>query len=479
MNAIEYLIGRAWPKAWKVGGALLLGLFVSWMNFKIVTFIPGFFPHALESNLATFAVGCLSLIAGLVAFATLLGVSTLVPIFVIYRCTNLLRSWIRQRVVEELLCAGMPPAKLLDGTFFFALRWWAIATAPTMLAGCLLVPDVAILLWPQGFIAYGLAALAMGYLSLFVTTWSGLSGGKLRAPMALAGAVVLGVPFLALMVTGMNASTLLFCGLYLTLSARQASIYALENSEQLTGLDHRFRRAFQRPVPERTTSFSENPILAREAMRGADSSDLFARGIVLVGFLLSAIGAVSLKAPGMFAVLLVGLVSFNCYRAASKMSQIVTEEVETSTLETIRSTPMGSEQFLNGWLIAVLRPMLKDTAGLLLAITTTLLVSGQGLFLLHGASVMAAALCFALPIAGAYVGASIAGQSKTRSQIAGQLILSFGAFVITAVPQAMVSTTVFSLPFALGGFGMVTFGLCWLMSAGAKKSLNRVFLPQK
>lgn len=181
----------------------------------------------------------------------------------------------------------------------------------------------------------------------------------------------------------------------------------------------------------------------------------------------------------MFALLLVTLVAFNCYRAASKMSQIVTEEVETSTLETIRSTPMGSEQFLHGWLVAVLRPMLKDTTLLLLAISATLVVSGQGLLLFHGASVMAAALCLVLPIAGAYVGASIAGQSKTRSQIAGQLIISFGAFVITAVPQAMVSTTVFSLPFALSGLGVVTIGMCWLMGAGAKKSLNRVFLPQK
>ena len=479
MNAIEYLIGRAWPKARKVSGGLLLGLLVSWMNFKLVAFVPSVFPQLFSNGPVSFLFGILSLVAGLVAFATILGVSALVPIFVIYRCTSQLRSWLRQRVVEELVCAGMPPAKLLDGTFTFALRWWAIATAPTVLVSCLLVPDVAALLWPWGFLAYIVTAFTLGYLGLFATTWNGLHSGKLKAPVVLAGAVVLGGPLLILAAAGVNGTTLLICGLYLTVTSRAASIYALGNSDQLNALDHRFRRAFRTRTPEIRTELSENPILAREAMRGADSSDVFYRGTVAVGFGLCAICTLYFQGAATFGLLMAGVVTFNCYRAASKMSQVVTEEVETSTLETIRSTPMGSEQFLNGWLVAVLRPMLRETLWLLSAVAVTLLVAGQGPLLFHGASIMAASLCLVLPVTGAYVGASIAGQSKSRSQISGQLILSFGLFVITAVPQAMVSTAVFSLPFALLGLGLMTAAMCWLMGAGAKKSLNRVFLPQK
>lgn len=179
-----------------------------------------------------------------------------------------------------------------------------------------------------------------------------------------------------------------------------------------------------------TGSLSENPIWAREMMRGMDSADLIARALTAFCFLLTTAGVVSFGSPGLYVLLLGAVVALQGYRAAGKMSQIVTEEVEGSTLETVRSTPMGSERFMHGWLMAVLRPQMIDTAVLLGAVAVSMVGLGYGGMLFRSSALMSVALCFLLPVAGAYIGASIAGQAQSRSQISGQLLLSFGLFSV-------------------------------------------------
>lgn len=479
MNAIDYLIDRTWPPAWKASAALLLGTLLSWVNVKGATLLSTHFPALIAGELSSRILVGLAFVATLIAVGTVLGIVLLVPLFLTYRCTNLIHAWTRQRVVEEMVCAGMPGSAILDRSALFALRWWVITVGPSLVLGCFLFSEMARMVSPGVVLGYLLTVATLSYLGAFATAWTGYCGGKVKTPLLGALLVVQGVPALALMVFGLSGTSLMWASIYIIVTARWAAIYALENSESLRSMDNKVRRVLRIGSGSQSRSLSENPILARESMRGTDSADLIARGLTAASFVLAAIGVVCLQSPGIFVVLLIAAVSFNCYRAAGKMSQIVTEEIETSTLETIRSTPMGSEQFLNGWLRAALRPMFIETSILLGAAGLATVAFGYGSDLFHPAIVMGVALCFALPLAGAYVGASIAGQGQSRSQISGQLILSFGAFVITAVPQAMVSTAIFSLPAALCGLALMTGGLCWLLGAGAKKSLNRVFLPQK
>lgn len=479
MNAIEYLMDRTWPPAWKASLALLAGTLLSWVNVKAAALVPLYLPGLVTSGLGAFTWGLLALLAAMIAAGTVLGVLLLVPLFLTYRCTNLIHAWTRQRVVEEMICAGMSGSAILDRAALFAGRWWVIAVGPSIVFGSVLFPQISSNVSPLVSLGYLLSVVSLSYLGAFATAWTGFCGGKVKMPLLGALAVVQGVPALAVMLFGLNTTSFFASVVYVIFTARWAAIYALENSEALRSLDTRVRRVLRVGSAGRVKSLPENAVLAREAMRGTDSADLIARGLTAGSFLLALVGAVCLESAAVFVMMLVATVAFNCYRAAGKMSQIVTEEVETSTLETIRSTPMGSEQFMRGWLQAVLRPLFLETAVLLTAVGSSVALMGQGEALLQAGVVMGVALCFALPFAGAYIGASIAGQGQSRSKISGQLILSFGAFAITAVPQAMVSTEMFSLPVSLTGLGLMTAALCWLLGAGAKKSLNRVFLPQK
>lgn len=479
MNAIEYLIDRTWPPAWKASALLTLGTLLSWVNVKGANIISTHFPTLIAGELSSRILVGLAFVATMIAVGTVLGIVLLVPLFLTYRCTNLIHAWTRQRVVEEMVCAGMPGSTILDRSALFALRWWAVAVGPSLVLGCFLFSEMARMVSPTVLLGYLLSVASLSYLGAFATAWTGYCGGKVKTPLLGALLVVQGVPALALMVFGISGASLMWASIYVIVTARWAAIYALENSESLRSMDNKVRRVLRVGSGTHNKSLSENPILARESMRGTDSADLIARALTAASFGLATIGVICLESPGIFVVLLIAAVAFNCYRAAGKMSQIVTEEIETSTLETIRSTPMGSEQFLNGWLRAVLRPMFMETSVLLGSVGLATIAFGHGSDLFQASTMMGVALCFALPLSGAYIGASIAGQGQSRSQISGQLILSFGAFVIAAVPQAMVSTAIFSLPASLGGLALLTGGLCWLLGTGAKKSLNRVFLPQK
>lgn len=483
MDAITYLIKRNWISTKKVGGLLLAGTVISWVNFHASTAVPKLFPVFEASSALAMIWGLFAMVAGLAAGATLLGVLVYAPLYTIYRLTNTLHTWYRQRIVEEMLCSGLSGRFILARMVGFGVRWWLQTTGPSFLASLVLWKGFG--LDAKGFLTLGVAYLTTGavitFLALYATTWSGLSNGTVKAPLLASLLVVQGVPALGLMLFGVTAVTLLVASVYIIVTSRYAAIFALENSAGLRQWDARLRRQFQARFRSLSGSkkLSENPIEARETMRGQDSSDVIARLITFVGFLFAATSAILTHACWPFIFLVVPVVFLNSYRAAGKMSQIITEEIENVTLETIRSTPMTSETFLTGWATSVLKTQWRDFAILIAAIVPVVVYIGEGRNLLNPIVIVVIFTGAVLPAFGTFLGASIAGQGKPRDQISGQLLVAGGALTFLGVPQAMAATHSMNLPVGLLSTAITTASVCWLLNAGAKKSLNRVFQPQR
>ncbi len=481
MDAITYLIKRNWLAPKKAGGFLLAGTLLSWVNFHASAAVPKLFPLSEMSNPLAFLWGLFAMVAGLAAGATLLGVLVYTPLYTIYRLTNTLHTWYRQRIVEEMLCSGLSGRFILARMIGFGVRWWLLVAGPSLVLGFVLWKGFG--LDVTGFFTLGAAYLIVGatitFLALYATTWSGLSNGTVKTPLLASLMVVQGIPALGLMLFGVTSVNLLVASLYVIATSRFAAIYALENSAGLRQWDARVRRLFKFRPKSSTANLPENSIEAREVMRGQDSSDVISRLITMVGFLFAATSAVLTETSWPFIFLVVPVVFLNSYRAAGKMSQVITEEIENVTLETIRSTPMTSEVFLRGWIASVLKTQWRDFAILIAAIATVVVYVGDTHYFLDPIVIMSIFLGAVLPAFGAYLGASIAGQGKPRDQISGQLLVAGGALAVLGVPQAMAATHSLNLPVGLLSTALTAGSVCWLLNAGAKKSLNRVFQPQR
>lgn len=478
MSATEYLIGRGWPSAWKVSAVLTSGTVLLWFNLKSAALTPGWLAGMLGGGFGSVLGGGLAFGAAMLAGATVLGVVLLAPLYAISRCMSLIRLWTRQRVIEEMLCAGMSGSSVLDRAALFTVGWWGVVVLPSILVGLLALPSLRLVLTATSVLGYLLSLAALFYFGTFVTLWTGLCPAKLKLPLLGALLGLQALPVLALMVQGISGPTLVGGLLYVALMARCSCLITLKHLDALQHLEQRVAQAFRQRVRGSAGVRWENPIAARQAMRGADPAELIARGLIALGFVLALLGGAIFDGVAMFGALLVAVVLYNCYRAAKRMSGIVLEEIEGSTLEALRSTPMGSEQFLKGWLQAVLRPLFWETSALLAGVALSMAALGHGSALGSRWVVMAVALCFALPLAAAHVGASAAGQAQSGAETSGRLLLSFGTFVVAATPQALVLTEFVSLPISLAGLGVMTALLCWLLGSAAKKSLDKVFLSQ-
>jgi hypothetical protein len=482
MDALSYLIGRKWISGLKLGGLLALSTAVCWLNYQAALAVPKLFTSLFDNSAVALLWGFLVMAAGLLAIATYLGVTLLVPLYSFYRTATTLRAWIRQRVLEEMRGAGMTGRAIIDALMWFGARWWLTASGPAVLLSLAFFADLrqpwmAVAL--VGYLLCGAAALSLG---LCLTVWSGFPGGaKATLPVVAALGLVGLVPGSVVFALRANAGSLVFGCLYVILVGRLLAIYGVENWESLSRLDNRARRLLRAKLGghRKPSKLSENPIAARESMRGMDAGDLSFRLLMATGFVVTSVIAVSARGVWVFALFMVPVVLLNSYRGAVKMSQMVTAESEGATLETIRSTPISSDDFLKGWLASVVLPQWCDHLVLWLAALAVLLTMGEADHLASGLVPMGLCLSLILPLAGAYIGASIAGQAKTRSQISGQLLLAFGAVAAMGGPQMMAGAHIVSLPVSLALMVALTGAMCWVLDAGAKKSLNRVFLPQR
>lgn len=478
MSATEYLIGRGWPSAWKISAVLTSGTVLLWFNLKSGALTPGWLAGMLGGGLGSVLGGGLAFGAAILAGATVLGIVLLAPLYAISRCTRLFRLWTRQRVIEEMLCTGMSGSAVLDRAALFTVGWWGVVVLPSILVGLSALPSLRLALAPTSVLGYLLSLAALFYVGTFVTLWTGLCPAKLKLPLLGAVLGLQALPLLALTAGGISGPALLGGLLYAAIVARCSSILTLEHLDALQHLEQRIARALGRRVGSPSGVGWENPIAARQAMRGPDPAELVARGLIALGFVLTLLAGAVFDGIAFFGTLLVAVVLFNSYRAAKRMSGIVLEEIEGSTLEALRSTPMGSEQFLKGWLQAVLRPLFWETSALLAGVGLSIAALGHASALGSRWVVTAVALCFALPLVAAYVGASAAGQAQSGAETSGRLLLSFGTFVVAATPQVLVLTQFVSLPISLAGLAVTTALLCWLLDSAAKKSLDKVFLSQ-
>lgn len=484
MDALEFLIARKWPSSRKVSLALLAATALTWLGVLIARKLP------LDASPYSPFYFLICLAVGLLGFGTFATVLALVPLYTFNRVSGTLQSWIRQRAVEEMLSTGMTARKILDALGLFGVRWWIVASLPGAILGLVLFPELR-----DGPFLCFLAVSAMAcinfvYFYLSLQTWSVFPGGRALLP-ALVPLVVLpvvgvtsllGFGVAMKMADGRDLPALAFIGssLVTLFVARWLAIYGLENWESLGRVDSKTRRAIRRRLPSSTClTLSENPICAREAMRGMDAGQLTVRVGMLGGFVAASSLAFGPDGGWALPVLLGVVVLLNSYRGAQTMSQIVTQETESSTLETVRSTPMNSEQFLHGWLRIVVWPQWRDHTLLILSCAAVAVAAGHADQLLNASIVIAVAATYTLPLVAAYVGASIAGQAKTRSEISGQLAAAFAAVGILGGPQSVAGMHLVNAPSALGVLTLMIAFTCWVLDAGAKKSLNRVFLPQR
>ncbi len=484
MDALTYLIGRNWPSGTRCAAILLTALGLSWFNGKLLLALPSLFPGLHQYWLLNSLWGLALFLVWLVAVAALTLGLAVAPFYGFNRALRFVQSWTRQRVLDEMICAGMSGGKILDGLVLYSVRWWATVATPCLLVGGLwLSPHLGkvspgSMAW--AIVLYILACLGIGYTVLAFTCLSSTPGGQVKVPLALgAGALSVGPAGIFAACGGEPGAVGFALGfLYLCVAARALSTRALENQDRLASLEIRFRRML-RFQGGKVGTLAENPIVARESFRGSDASDTAFRAITLGGFIFCSLVASLSNAPWIFLFLLFPVVLRSAYRSASRMSQVVTEEVEGSTIETIRSTPMSSGTFLNGWLRVVVGAQWRDLGMLFAGVFAVLLLNGNGVLLNNGMVAMGVFLSALLPLVGAYVGASIAGQAKTRSQISGQLMASFAAVMVVGVPQVVVSAEIIYPPVTMVALAVLAWAICWVLDAGARKSLNRTFLPQR
>lgn len=482
MDALGFLIGRKWPSGPKVG-LMFMGLtLLCWFNEQVSRLVPEMFPFVLNHSVLGFVWGAAIVVAGLLAIATGLGLIFCVPLYAFYRTSNLLQSWLRQRVVEEMLCSGLTGRQILDQLVGFGARWWMTAVLPSAALSFLLFPSFRDTIGLLAFLICFLVGTAMAYLGLCSVAWSSLPGATARLPIlgAVLSVQLLPTFFVPMIGSGGGGvrffSTIIAAALYVIIIGRWTAIYGLENWESLVHLDHRVRRSL-RLKSRKGRQLPENPIAARESMRGMDSGDLILRGLTFLGFCGATFLAYQLQAVWIYALLIAPVVLVGSYRGASRMSTIMTEEVESRTLETLRSTPMTSNDFLNGWLFTVVSAQWKEQIPLMMGVAGAIVVMGQGEVLASGLVIVSGLFMVVLPVVAAYLGASIAGQTKTRAQISGQLLVAFMTVLVMAGPQVLASGSNLTSTTSWLTLLLLTAGFCWLLNAGARKSLNRVFLP--
>ena len=472
MNAVSYLVSRKSTNTSKISAGLFLGSLLIWTNYSFADWFKAQAFVTTNSTMNVISIIFMSL-ACLAVFASVVGVSVGLPVRCATSLSGTLDSMIRNRVLDELTCTGLGSRQVFNELLRFQLKNLFLTMTPTLILWAFISGDPE-LAAGMGMCMVGLWAFLSAGLCLQIWKLSvGRRGGLfLVAPVTFLFGPVFMLPALPgpplVRVAGGLA--------YLFVMSYILAQRALESRGEFRGVTSRLRKVFA--LKRKQAQLSENAIVARQQAVGIEVGDI--ASVLIFSFFMLGAMVCGLDEGSAWPTLTVLLICgcFAAYRAASKLSQSLTQEMEGSTLEILRSTPLGSERFLDGWLTLTLRPLYRElglycTAAFAYTLTTFPQEIWQGSF------VFVAVVTLALPLLGALFGASIAGQLKSRTEVAGQLSYTVVLVGFLSFPQIV----------AVGASGNVwvqavlsavsVYIACWLLRTGATKSLNRVFLPQK
>ena len=477
MDAVTYLISRKSKSAYRLSGLFLIASIIIWANHNALAWAKLQFAETLGSGIPLMAYSAVNFLTYLACFAVIGGVLLALPCQQMFALTGTLRNWSENRILDEFTSTGLSYRYLLNHLLKYYMTRWLILSIPTFLflgvaaAGFdVRVPHVALLYY---------TTMSVLFLSVTCSACWNIALEKHSSAFVLVPFLVLVGPlFLLFALFGANFWLLaLVSTLYVGLMSYVLSLQALEKQAILEEVTLKVRSRLD--FKQGRKASSENPIVARQEMRG----DRFETGAIVLGSLALLTSSLyhshqTSEFQQTFAVLvLVGLIA--AWRAAAKLSQSLTGEMESSTLETIRSTPMGSEIFLQGWLQVTLRPLMAEMA-VMVALILPLLVLKNPQALYDGSFLFIVIIAMSAPLLGALFGASIAGQCRPRNEVSGQISTTVILFSVLGLPQIFITLASynnhwFSVLFTL----LLVYGACWALKAGARKSLNRVFLPQK
>lgn len=412
---------------------------------------------------------------------------TVLPLHHVASFSSTLKSWYENRILDELTATGLGAKVILKDLSLFHLKRWTVVAAPVIVFG---------VLWSvlfNTYLLYGWLVYA-GLISIIFTSTSSLATWRIVLSRTdglsmLAPILLICVPPLLLVFCIVNYELdwpglwvgFFFTILYVWFASYLSAVWVLEQRSRLEDLASKARRTrFFRTTKIKRRAKSENPIIAREEMLGRSFGD-FLRPLVMLGVLLFA-GTLSAQVehatPIHLILLLLGLTG--AWRAADRLSQSLTQEREGETLELLRTTPMGAGQFLSGWLHVTLRPLLLET-GAFIAVSVSLLLYNLGPdALLDRAFFLCLMVVLTAPYLGALLGASIAGQCRPRQDISSQILSAMVVGSLFWFPQwcVLIASPRLGWESIAADMLLIVF-LYWALTAGAKKSLNRVFLPQK
>lgn len=369
---------------------------------------------------------------------------------------SMLLSFRRGRCFEEILGTPTTAAEVVDGVLLHTTRSLAVIAAPALLALGLSVPFTPPETQGAWLVAGGLWAVAclatvqvISILIVLFASWS--EGGDDLNPLlaaALGGtlapaALLVGVAFTqdASSPTGMALVGVAL--VWTVLAGRALGLYGFAHFYDLARWQRKFVRRLSGTGARTAGSWSDNPIVLRECRREARSVPpgllLFARHapVLPAGLLLLAPAWLPLGLDGAepfwLGVALATL--FLALRAAGRTVDLLVEESEGRTWETLLGTRLGTRELMEGFAQVGWVPRMLD--GLLLSPVAVWLGLQAGV----GWDAVAAPIVLMLaPVAGAWsgLGASARGERRDASRslvmpLAATVYLSLVIWVIVVL----------------------------------------------
>ena len=414
------------------------------------------------------------------------GVVTLwiLPLLIALVDARFLATFRAAGALEELQQTRLTASDMVDGTVAQSLRWSIqplLKAQALFLVGALLLsrPGLDRLLLVQKALMWAPIAVFLfwifGYMAQMVAAY-GDGGGSGMTSAALAPLCILPLAFALL--AGAFGTPLQKAAVYITAAlavgvvSRLLAVWAAGRGQQFAksvAAAKQAKRAGARNTHLRP--WSDNPIVVRECARDAARVGGGWLGYFAERYMLALCCAVIPVSALLFAVELgiripqgarssgLWLAFAGLYflvhptRTAGRISTALVEEREKGTLESLAVTPLGREEFVDGWAEVGWRPRYQEN---LLAVPL-LFFLGHWCGVSWALLILVSMLYFINSVAGAYLGFALGTWAPSRSESSGD----FGVIVVFGCALAI------SIMGCLMGYSPLVIGVCLVaLSAG-------------